>query len=493
MKIKSLKLKDFRPFHKVKKIQDGNKEIEVPVETEIQFSTANNSNQTLTVFIGENGSGKTAILDALAILFTQIFISEYSYMEEEREVKVTPLLNSEEAKLMHENNGYFLNESDLYSEEKDNNEKKVYPTTIEIELENENMNYFWRVDGYLNEIKKFNQSITTIDSKNEIPSYKDLIAYLQYNLRKNPEFCFPVFCYYQVDGSIRENENNLEVNSFNLEHPQLYSLHYAFTKEDYSLKEFSRWFITKERDENRKIKSKNDLTYRDPNLEIIRYVLNKLSVGLGLELDEIQEDSNEPNRIVIRKNGKNFYHFSQLSAGEKRLLFLFLDIAQKICIANPGLLNLRPKEILKQAAGVVIIDEMDLHLHPKWQRLIVPTLSDTFQGLQFIATTHSVLVVQSLNRNDIRIVKKRNILLLEELPYSTGRPVSSILYEFFEEEEIPIRYKQFIQKIYEFIEKDKVKKAKRMMDKLKSIWGPDEIELKRLEWHLEDKIWDLKK
>jgi predicted ATP-binding protein involved in virulence len=420
MKLKSLKLKDFRPFHQVKTIQDGNKEREETIETEIHFSNLeSNDKSNLTVFIGENGSGKTAILDALAILFTELAKTNYSYEREDGKIENVKLFDLDQKEFMDKKNGYFLNESDLYLEEKEN-ERKVYPATIEIELENEDKTYFWRVDGHLNEFKKFNQNLSTIDFKKEVsfsdetelPSYKDLIAYLKYNLRKDPNYNFPFFCYYQVDGSIREGEKDSEDNKFNLEFPQLNSLQYAFTKEDYSLWEFTRWFIAKERDENRKIKSKNDLTYRDSNIQLVRYVLNQLSSCLGLGIDEIQEDPSDQTRIVFQKN-KNYYHFSQLSAGEKRLLFLFLDIAKRICIANPGLLELSPQEILKQANGVVIIDEIDLHLHPKWQRMIIPTLCDTFPGVQFIVTTHSALVVGEVEHNSIRLLEKNNIAIPE--------------------------------------------------------------------------------
>ena len=442
MKLKTLKLKDFRPFHQVKIIQDGNKEVKESIETEIQFTNSeNNSKSNLTVFIGENGSGKTAILDALAILFTELAKTNYSYEREDGKIENVKLFDLDQREFMDKNSGYILKESDLFLEEKEK-EKKVYSTTIEIELENENKTYFWRVDGHLNEFKKFNQNLSTIDSKkdvsspdeNELPSYKDLIAYLEYNLRKDLNYNFPFFCYYQVDGSIREGEKDSEDIPFNLEFPQLNSLQYAFTKEDYSLQGFTRWFIAKERDENRKIKSKNDLTYRDSNLQLVRYVLNQLSNGLGLGIDEIQEDPNDQTRIVFRKN-KNYYHFSQLSAGEKRLLFLFLDIAKRICIANPGLLELSPQEILTQASGIVIIDEIDLHLHPKWQRFIVPTLCDTFLGVQFIVTTHSALVISTIENQYIRKIRKDNTSgsISFEIPdISYGLEATRILLELMD-------------------------------------------------------------
>lgn len=81
----------------------------------------------------------------------------------------------------------------------------------------------------------------------------------------------------------------------------------------------------------------------------------------------------------------------QLSDGERSLIVLAFDITRRLIQANPN-----SEDAVREGTGVVIIDELDLHLHPKWQRRIVSDLLRIFPKIQFIATTHSTFLVQSL-------------------------------------------------------------------------------------------------
>jgi predicted ATP-dependent endonuclease of OLD family len=99
-------------------------------------------------------------------------------------------------------------------------------------------------------------------------------------------------------------------------------------------------------------------------------------------------------RIVVELEGRQL-PLSQLSDGEQRLFSLFVDIAR--------VLTLSSSQSIRGAAAIVLIDEIDVHLHPKWQRDIVPLLENFFPSCQFIATTHSPFVIQSLDRD--RVVK----------------------------------------------------------------------------------------
>jgi len=89
----------------------------------------------------------------------------------------------------------------------------------------------------------------------------------------------------------------------------------------------------------------------------------------------------EPFKLPVR----------QLSDGERGVLAIVLDLTRRLVQANPDMID-----PAAQAEAVVLIDEIDLHLHPKWQRQIVQNLTETFPKCQFIATSHSPFVVQSL-------------------------------------------------------------------------------------------------
>ena len=90
--------------------------------------------------------------------------------------------------------------------------------------------------------------------------------------------------------------------------------------------------------------------------------------------------------MIVEKDGEEL-DVNQLSQGEKSLLALVGDIARRLAILNPSL------DDPLQGEGVVMIDEVDLHLHPKWQHDLIDKLVRTFPNVQFILTTHSPLIV----------------------------------------------------------------------------------------------------
>lgn len=105
-------------------------------------------------------------------------------------------------------------------------------------------------------------------------------------------------------------------------------------------------------------------------------------------------------RIMIRREGGTL-SLDQLSDGEKRLFSLFVDIARQLSINNP-------EDKIGEGKAIILIDEIDVHLHPKWQRLIVPALEDLFPNCQFIATTHSPFVIQATGRQQITSIDPKS-------------------------------------------------------------------------------------
>jgi predicted ATP-binding protein involved in virulence len=102
----------------------------------------------------------------------------------------------------------------------------------------------------------------------------------------------------------------------------------------------------------------------------------------------------EPLRLLIDKAGVGL-DLSQLSDGERSFVALISDLGRRLALANPMLEN------PLHGAGVVLIDELELHLHPKWQREVREKLRTTFPNIQFITTTHSPFVIQSLRPGEL--------------------------------------------------------------------------------------------
>ena len=111
----------------------------------------------------------------------------------------------------------------------------------------------------------------------------------------------------------------------------------------------------------------------------------------GFENLRVQE---EPLRLLVDKAGVAL-DLSQLSHGERSFLALICDLGRRLALAN------RPLDNPLHGAGVVLIDELELHLHPKWQREATEKLHRTFPNIQFIATTHSPFVIQALRPGEL--------------------------------------------------------------------------------------------
>ena len=109
---------------------------------------------------------------------------------------------------------------------------------------------------------------------------------------------------------------------------------------------------------------------------------------------------------------------SNLSDGQRMLLAMVADLAIKAVTLNAYLLppdtsgtEERLLRVLKETPGVVLIDELDLHLHPSWQRRVAADLKRTFPSIQFIATSHSPQIIGELKREEIRLLKDDRVEL----------------------------------------------------------------------------------
>jgi predicted ATP-binding protein involved in virulence len=107
----------------------------------------------------------------------------------------------------------------------------------------------------------------------------------------------------------------------------------------------------------------------------------------------------------VNENGKKYRKpFKHLSDGQKNMVGLVAELAYRCVTLNPHL----GRDAVKKSQGIVLIDEIDLHLHPKWQRHIVADLKKIFPCIQFIVTTHSPFIVQSLKAEEL-IVLDENV------------------------------------------------------------------------------------
>ncbi len=107
--------------------------------------------------------------------------------------------------------------------------------------------------------------------------------------------------------------------------------------------------------------------------------------------------------IILQMDVGPAQPFRALSDGQRALFGLVADIARRACLHNYGRFG---AATLQKTPGLVLIDEIDLHLHPKWQRQIIKALKDIFPKIQFFATTHSPQVIGEAQPHEIVLLTK---------------------------------------------------------------------------------------
>lgn len=165
--------------------------------------------------------------------------------------------------------------------------------------------------------------------------------------------------------------------------------------------------------------------------------------------------------IILKENGKGIKAeskpLSTLSDGQKVLIGLMGDIALRCNLLNP----LAEENANDMTPGIVLIDELDLHLHPNWQRKIVSILKETFPKIQFIVTTHSPFIIQSLKNEELIDLQEKELdtdyfnksieeISIEEMGVDTRRSLQfqkmmNLAYLYFKKINEPISTENTIE------------------------------------------------
>ena len=161
--------------------------------------------------------------------------------------------------------------------------------------------------------------------------------------------------------------------------------------------EFKAWFFEKEADEGIEIQQRRNLDYEDPELAAVRKLLKHVD-GFTAIRSRKPPDRGE-RTLFLAKDGAEV-PFDSLSGGEQAFFLIAADLARRLMLAAPS-----PSTTLKDAPGIVCIDEIELHLHPAWQKKILKTLMHTFPACQFIVTTQSPQVIGGVEAHHVRLLE----------------------------------------------------------------------------------------
>lgn len=314
-------------------------------------------NTHFTVFIGDNAAGKTSVLDALAVSLGSFFIEMGIGIN-------TRTIQPHEVRTINANG----------------QARPQLPVSIlakgmvnEHEIE-------WK-----REIIK--QKTTSKDAK----SLSQLAQQMMRQSRAGEPVIFPIIAYHSTGRLWAEHEE--KKIGYQKQGEGIKMAYDNCLSAKSSSKEFLKWYKTQE----------DSIAKFDQPLDKAHLTAFKRTV-LSLVPDERWQDmafdrkQNELAGIFTDAQGqKHKLSYRQLSDGFRNIIGLAADIAYRCIQLNPHL----AENAVVDTPGIVLIDELDLHLHPNWQRHVVADLKRAFPNIQFVATTHSPFIVQSLEADEL--------------------------------------------------------------------------------------------
>lgn len=239
---------------------------------------------------------------------------------------------------------------------------------------------------------------------------------------------------------------------------------------------FFAWFRDREDAENERVR--DDPGYVDRDLKAVRDAIESFTKFTDLRIRR------KPTlRMTVKKGGTEF-NVMQLSDGEKCLLALVGDLARRLSLLNTERVN--PLE----GVGIVLIDEIDLHLHPKWQRTVVSSLEKVFPNCQFVISTHSPQVVGELAPESVMLL--RDGRLLGHAERTLGLSSGEVLEELMEGDARNTLVDAELSTIRKLLDNDDVTQARAALSNLQRKVGdlPEVLELlataDSLKWLEED-------
>lgn len=417
-------------------------------QLEVPLAPTTEINSNITIFIGNNGSGKTSILKSLATSLSW-FVARIK---------------------AEKGNGSPIPEAVIHSEHSS--------ASVSIKVQDEHHQAKNPYEWTIAKTKKGRKPLFT----SQLNAATQLAHHYRHLLSETDNTNLPLIAFYPVERAvldiplkIRGKHSFLQIDGYD-----------NSLNQGVDFRRFFEWFREREDSENESGISQ----------DILDQLARKIKIGhhLWKRLDELNASSKDRQLTAVRsaislfmpgfknlkvkrkprlhmsidKQGKTF-NVLQLSQGEKSLIALVGDIARRLSMMNPSLEN--PLE----GDGVIMIDEVDMHLHPTWQRTIIQRLTDTFPNCQFVLTTHSPLVISDTKEILVYSLDEQ----LNIVPSQFGQDVNSVLLDVMDtnirNEDVSIK----LNELLEFIQNRQLTEAKALISELELELPLNNLELSK--------------
>jgi predicted ATP-binding protein involved in virulence len=308
----------------------------------------------MNVLIGKNGRGKTAILDALAIA-------------------AGPLLDALAPDACRK-----IREEDARRASYGKGGIPTIEPQFPVKIESRGIT---SDEGFRWERVRASSGLDTEPTSGQVPQILQLASFIAELVRKGMDVTLPLLSYYGTGRLWRRKSQGIEP----MKPGSRLRGYEGCLDPDSGLGSVWGWFKQMELTQLQQDKKFDALEAAK------RAIVNCLDgwddVRYDVQLDE----------IVARAQSGLMLPFRMLSDGIRNMLAMVADMAYRAALLNPHLEG----EVTEKTPGIVLIDEIDLHLHPTWQRRVIDDLRRTFPRVQFFATTHSPFIVQALKPGEL--------------------------------------------------------------------------------------------
>ncbi|MBK1656251.1 AAA family ATPase [Allochromatium vinosum] len=378
--------------------------------------------QRTTAFVGVNGVGKSAILDALAIALSQLIWRLNNQPQKARQIAPDDIRHGADfariAITLQIRPGVEIQWALAR-----NRKSGTYPDPLR-----------------KSDLEALNRAVSALDAEWE-----------QVESERQEPYDLPLAVYYDVNRSVLEIPIRVREKLQNTPY-EVYRD--ALDHGGADFKRFFIWFRNREDYENEQRRDQPD--FRDRALEAVRAAVAAFTGFQDLRIRR------SPLRMTVVKQGLEL-NVAQLSDGERNMLALLGDMARRLSVLNPSLTN------PNAGHGVVLIDEIDLHLHPGWQRRVIGSLERTFPNCQFIVTTHSPQIVGELAPESV--MRLRDGVLLGHAPRSLGLSSGEVLEELMDGQARNPEVSAQLEAIHRQIDDDRLTDAQTLLDQLQAKVG----------------------